>query len=199
MSRPFSQACENNKQPILDGLLALLDKPGELLEIGSGTGQHAAFLPAHLPHIQWQPSDLPDNLPGILLWLDDSDAKNVRRPLVLDVDGRWPDRQYRYLFTANTFHIMAESSVARCIDAGARHLQDGGLFVVYGPMKRQDQPTAESNLAFDAVLRERDPRSGIRDLEWIDELMRAQGLVLTSERAMPANNLLLAWRKSAVV
>ena len=195
MSKPFSQACENNKQPILDGLLALLDEPGDLLEIGSGTGQHAAFLPAYLPHIRWQPSDLPDNLPGIALWLEESAAKNVRRPMVLDVNGRWPGQTFRYLFTANTFHIMSEASVARCIEQGASHLQAGGLFLVYGPMKHADRPTADSNVQFDAWLRERDPRSGLRDLQWVDQQMQAQGLTLSSEQVMPANNMLLAWRK----
>lgn len=193
--KPFSQACENNKQPILDGLLALTGTPGELLEIGSGTGQHAAFLPAHLPHLTWQPSDLPDNLPGIGQWLADSPSLNVRRPIVLDVNGRWPDQHYHYLFTANTFHIMDRASVERCITCGADHLQSGGLFIVYGPMKRQGRYTSDSNAAFDEWLQERDPRSGIRDLEWIHELMQARGLSPVAEQDMPANNLLLSWRK----
>ena len=195
MDKPFSQACENNKQPILDGLLALLDQPGDLLEIGSGTGQHAAFLPAHLPHVRWQPSDLPDNLPGILRWLEESPASNVLQPQVLDVNGQWPRRSFRYLFTANTFHIMSETSVCRCIEQGASILQDGGLFVVYGPMKRYGEPTSDSNRQFDIWLRDRDPRSGLRDLEWVDQQMQRHGLTLAREQTMPANNLLLAWRK----
>ena len=196
MEKPFSQACENNREPILDGLRSLLTAPGDLLELGAGSGQHAAFLPAHLPHIRWQPSDLPDALPGMALWLDEAGLNNVRAPIVLDVRGRWPQCQYRYLFTANTFHIIDLDGVAAAIANGSEHLLPGGLYIVYGPVNRAGRYSAESNARFDAWLKARNPASGIRDLEWLDQQMSAAGLTRQADLAMPANNCLLAWVKN---
>lgn len=194
MERPFSQACENNKAPILEVLEQHLREPGRLLEIGSGTGQHAAWMSSRLPHIRWQPSDLPDALPGINTWLGDADNHNAAEPIVLDVRGRWPERRFDYLFTANTFHIMDADSVGTCIERGAAHLSDNGLFMVYGPFLYRGKPAAEGNIRFDAWLRRRDPRSGIRHFDAICERMLSAGLELERDHEMPANNRLLVFR-----
>jgi SAM-dependent methyltransferase len=192
-NRPFSQACENNKGPLLEVLQGTLPESGRLLEIGSGTGQHAAWMSHHLPHIRWQPSDLPDALPGIQAWLEDA-GDNVARPLVLDVRGRWPEGPFDCLFTANTFHIMSQQAVTRCIEQGAAILSPGGHFIVYGPFRYQGRFTSDSNAAFDAHLRERDPASGIRDQEWVCEIMAGQGLMLAADHDMPANNRTLVFQ-----
>lgn len=196
MEKPFSQACENNRQPILDGLRTLLTAPGDLLELGAGSGQHAAFLPAHLPHIHWYPSDLPDALPGMNTWLAEARLCNVAQPQVLDVRGRWPDRQFQYLFTANTCHILDKAAVVSAITAGSAHLLPDGLFIIYGPVNRGGQFTADSNARFDQWLKAHYAGGGIRDIEWLHERMHDAGLHPVADIPMPANNCLLAWQKS---
>lgn len=195
MNKPFSQACENNKRPLLQVLETHLEAPGALLEIGSGTGQHAAWLGAALRHVQWQPSDLPDALPGIGAWLEESGTANVLAPTVLDVRGRWPEGPFDYVFTANTFHIMSTRAVAACIAGAAERLRPGGLFLVYGPFRYGGDFTSESNRAFDQWLREHHPDQGIRDFEWVSDLMARQGLSLLRDHEMPANNRTLVFRR----
>lgn len=195
-ARPFSQACENNKGPILEVLRRHLDRPGRLLEIGAGTGQHAAFLGRHLSHIHWQPSDVAASLPGIRLWLEDTPA-NVAPPLALDVEGPWPAEVFDYLFTANTLHIMAPDTGLRLFAGAAQHLRTGGLLLIYGPFNIGGTFTADSNLALDAALRARAPHMGIRDLEWVDASLAREGLTRIAEHAMPANNRLLVYRRDA--
>lgn len=192
---PFSQACENNRQPILEVLQQHLKRPGHLLEIGSGTGQHAAWLPARLPHIHWQPSDRSGQLPGIRAWLAQSEAGNVSSPIELDVAADWPEKRFDYLFTANTFHIMSAALVARCIEQTARQLTSSGLMLVYGPFSYNGEHTAESNARFDAMLRQRDPLSGIRDYHWIREEAGRHGLSPLADHAMPANNRMLVFTR----
>lgn len=172
-----------------------LRAPGPLLEIGSGTGQHAAWLGAALPHIRWQPSDLPDALPGIRAWLDDSAARNVAAPIVLDVHGRWPRGPFDYLFTANTFHIMSADAVRHCIREGMQRLAPGGLFLVYGPFRYGGEFTSASNRDFDQWLRQRHPDQGIRDFEWVETQMAEQGMTLVADHDMPANNRTLVFRR----
>lgn len=195
MTKPFSQSCENNKGPILEVLVQHLKAPGTLLEIGSGTGQHAAWLPRFLPHLTWQPSDVPENLPGIQAWCDEAALNNVLPPIALDVAGHWPDARYHSLFTANTFHIMAWPLVQRCIHEGAAHLAGPGQFLVYGPFNYCGQFTSTSNARFNDWLQSRDPRSAIRDQEAVVAEMHGAGLVLAQDHAMPANNRLLVFRK----
>lgn len=194
-NRPFSPACERNRAAILEALAPWLERPGELLEVGSGTGQHAAWIGPQLAHIRWQTSDLPDNLPGIRAWLDETPGHRFPAPLVLDVSGRWPDRRFRYLFTANTFHIMAPDKVALCIKHGTDRLLERGRFLVYGPFRVGGAFTSDSNLEFHQWLQQRHPDQGIRDLEWVQAQMEAAGLTLLSSQAMPANNFLLAFER----
>ncbi|MZR63726.1 DUF938 domain-containing protein [Alcanivorax sp. DP30] len=190
--RPFSQACENNKGPILAVLQQHCQAAGTLLEIGAGTGQHAAWLSAQLPHLIWQPTDVAANLPGIRLWLQDACSRALE-PLVLDVAGDWPEERFDYLYTANTFHIMSADQVVRCIDAGCGHLSEGGRFLIYGPFNVDGRFTSESNASFDQWLREIDPQRGIRDQAWIEAQFARHGLGLVADHALPANNKVLVF------
>ena len=195
MDKPFSQACENNKGPILEVLQQHLKAPGTLLEIGSGTGQHATWLPRFLPWLRWQPSDVGAHLPGIRAWLDEAQLDNVLAPLELDVSQHWPAQSFDALFTANTFHIMAWPLVQRCIREGAARLNNHGWFLVYGPFNYAGQFTSDSNARFNDWLQARDPRSAIRDQEQVLAEMATAGLALVHDHPMPANNRLLVFRK----
>ncbi|MEZ5507373.1 MAG: DUF938 domain-containing protein [Gammaproteobacteria bacterium] len=199
MSKPFSQACANNQQPILDVLSRYLTEPGTVLEIGSGTGQHAVFMAQHLPHIHWQPSDISAHLSGIRAWRDDAALPNVAAPLCFDVtDAAAPfDVSARYLFSANTLHIMSWQNVERFFRWIPDLLQPGGLAFFYGPFNYQGAFTSDSNAQFDAWLKSQAPHQGIRDIEAITELADAAGLALVEDCAMPANNRTLVWRRDS--
>ncbi len=195
--KPYSEASERNRAPILAVLERWLGDCREVLEIGSGTGQHAVHFAARLPHLAWQPSDLPENLPGIRLWIDAAGLANLRAPLALDVNGgKWPEARYDAVFSANTAHIMSWPEVERMVARTAAALRPGSLFCLYGPFNYAGRFTSESNARFDASLRSRDPRMGIRDFEATDALARREGFVLMEDNAMPANNRLLVWRRA---
>jgi cyclopropane fatty-acyl-phospholipid synthase-like methyltransferase len=194
--KPFSQACENNKRPILGVLRRHLGGVRHVLEIGSGTGQHAVHFAAALPHLEWQTSDLEPNHAGIGQWIEDSGLDNVRLPIAIDVTLRpWPIRETEAVFSANTTHIMGWPCVEAFVAGVGDVLREGGLFLLYGPFNVGGAYTSESNARFDAMLRQRDPESGIRDVEAIDALAGAAGMRLLDDNAMPANNRLYVWRK----
>jgi cyclopropane fatty-acyl-phospholipid synthase-like methyltransferase len=197
IEKPFSQACENNKGPILEVLAEHLTKPARLLEVGSGTGQHAVWLAQHLPHIQWQPSDVRENLSGIRLWLNETSCSNLLAPIELDVRNRWPNGSYDALFTANSLHIMSQHSAALCIAGGASVLGHGGFFMIYGPFNYNGRFTSDSNAQFQQWLQARNPESGIRDAEWVSQTMAQHGLSLVKDHQMPANNRLLVFQRTA--
>lgn len=196
MDKPWSQACDNNKQPILELLQQEFADCRRILEIGSGTGQHAAFFATQLPWLKWQTSDLPQHHQGILSWLADA-PDNALAPLVLDVSaGNWPVAgQYEALFTANTLHIMAWECVQDFFRGAAECLATGAVMCVYGPFNYGGNYTSDSNASFDQWLASRDPRSAIRDFEAVNELAAAAGFDMGGDHAMPANNRLLSWRK----
>jgi len=158
-----------------------------VLEIGSGTGQHAAYFAAELTHLRWQASDVAEHLAGIRLW--------GVEPTELDVDKPWPEIDADAAFSANTAHIMSWPQVERMFRGVARLLPQGGVFALYGPFNYGGQPTSQSNARFDAMLRARDPSSGIRDFEHIQTLAARCGLAFLEDNAMPANNRLLVFRK----
>ncbi len=191
--KPFSQAAENNKGPILDVLRDHLTAPGDLLEIGAGTGQHAVWLAPRFPDILWTPSEQPENLDGLRQWLADAPADNLAEPLMLRVEGDWPDQTYRYIFTANTFHILPRPLVERCIQQACRQLLPDGRFLVYGPFNYQGTYTSESNRRFDLALKANDIAMGLRDQEWVVERFAEHGRALLDDREMPANNRLLVF------
>jgi SAM-dependent methyltransferase len=160
-----------------------------VLEIGSGTGQHAAYFSAVLPHLVWQASDVAENLSGIREWIADPP------PLELDVDRPFPPLEADAVFSANTCHIMSWPRIERFFASVAALLPPGGVFALYGPFHYGGKPTSESNARFDAMLRARDPESGVRDFEAVRELARLNGLALEEDNAMPANNRFLVFRK----
>ena len=192
---PFSQACENNKEPILSALRREFAHSRRILEIGSGTGQHAAFFAARMGHLFWQTSDLPEHCEGIRRRLERSGLGNVGLPLVLDVkSAAWPVTAADGIFTANTLHIMDWEAVAALFDGAGRYLPGGGTLCVYGPFHYAGVAPSPGNAHFDRWLRERDPRSGVRCFEAVNQLAEAAGLMLQADHAMPANNRLLCWR-----
>ncbi|MBE0364679.1 hypothetical protein PULV_a2424 [Pseudoalteromonas ulvae UL12] len=193
---PFSQACENNKQAILSLLTEVFSSTRHVLEVGSGTGQHAVFFAQHLPHLIWQTSDLTINHDGINAWIAEYPSPNLVSPLALDVTQKWPCGEVDGIFTANTLHIMAWSIVALFFAGVAENLQQGGRLVIYGPFKYQGCFTSDSNADFDCWLKAHDPARGVRDIEAILALAATAGLTLLSDTAMPANNQLLVFEKT---
>jgi SAM-dependent methyltransferase len=194
--RQSSEACARNRGPILEVLRGALSASTRVLEVGSGTGEHAAFFAGMLPHLQWQPTDVVAHLPGIAAWRDAVALPNLRAPLELDVDaGEWPVAGVDAVFTANTLHILSWQSVIRFFRGVGRVLQSGGVLVVYGPFSDNGYHAAESNARFDAFLRGRDPQSGLRDWQAVDGLAKMQGLSLSADHSMPANNRILIWRR----
>jgi SAM-dependent methyltransferase len=195
--RPFSESCERNKDPILAILRGIFDMPGLILEIGSGSGQHAVHFAAALPHLAWQPSDLADNLAGISMWQKEIGRPNVLPPIALDVAGVWPAAQFDGVFTANTLHIIPWQAVENLLAGAATVLKPAGRLVIYGPFNYGGAYTAESNARFDEWLRLRDPRSAIRDIEAVSECAGRNGMRLDADHAMPANNRMLVFSKAA--
>ncbi len=195
-SKPFSESCEQNKAPILAVLKRVFDNATAVLEVGSGTGQHAVHFARHLPHLMWQTSDVAANHEGIAAWLADAQLPNVGAPLLLEVCADpWPAGPYDAVFSANTSHIMSMRCVA-CLFAGVgRVLRPGGVFALYGPFNYGGQFTSDSNLRFDAWLKARDPESGLRDVEALNALAGQAGMVLEEDCPMPVNNRTLVWRK----
>ncbi|MFT5034161.1 MAG: cyclopropane fatty-acyl-phospholipid synthase-like methyltransferase [Bacteroidia bacterium] len=195
MEKPFSQACENNKQPIFDVILPAFTGRKSVLEIGSGTGQHAVFFASQLTHLHWQCSDQAEYLPGIRAWIEDAGLSNVAMPLELDVMKPWPLASVPAIFSANTVHIMHWPQVEALFTGIKQHLDADGDFCLYGPFNYQGAYSSDSNVRFDQWLKQRDPGMGIRDIEAIIALAESAGLQLQNDHAMPANNRLLHFRK----
>ena len=194
--KPYAQSCDDNKDPILTVLREVFAEAGAVLEMGSGTGQHAVYFAKHLPHLVWQASDVAGNLAGIQMWLDEAALPNLLPPMLLDVaDERWPISRVDAIFSANTAHIMAWPQVVRMFAGIGDVLRVNGVFALYGPFNYGGAYTSESNARFDAWLKARDPLSGVRDFEALDALAQAQGMSLLKDYAMPANNRTLVWRK----
>ncbi len=193
--KPFAPSCENNKAPILEILMDAFSDRSLVLEIGSGTGQHAVHFAAALPHLHWQTSDLKENHPGIKLWLEEAALSNLYPPVSLDVtQPDWPEG-FDAVFTANTTHIMPWSAVIEMIARIGEQLPTGGVFCQYGPFNYNGRFTSDSNAGFDHWLKEIDPARGIRDFEAVEQLANEAGLALVADHSMPANNRLLVWRK----
>lgn len=168
-----------------------------VLEIGSGTGQHAVAFAGAMPHLIWYTSDRLENHVGIDMWLTESGLGNVRSPITLDVlKDEWPDLNVDAIFSANTIHIMHWEEVEAMFQGLGRLLEDRSDILVYGPFNYNGQYTSDSNAHFDVWLKDRDPKSGIKHFEEINQLASQAGFILVNDYAMPANNRILHWRKS---
>jgi hypothetical protein len=195
---PLWPAPERNKQPIADVLKTVLPAHGLLLEIASGTGQHALHFAAELPGWTLQPSDCePEHLETLRRRVALAQHPRVLAPLVLDVTAEPPACAPAAIFCANMLHIAPWQACAGLFDVAARLLPPAGPLVTYGPYAVAGRHSAESNARFDASLRERNPDWGVRDLDAVREVARARGFTLETTHAMPANNLLLVWRRPA--
>jgi cyclopropane fatty-acyl-phospholipid synthase-like methyltransferase len=197
--KPWSAACERNREPILGVLLQHFSDRRRVLEIGSGTGQHAVHFAAALPQLIWQPSDRVENLAGIGSWLDQARLANVLQPLELDVNGRWPAGEYDAIFSANTLHIMSWPEVVQLFTQLPAVMTPQAKLVVYGPFNYGGRYTSDSNAAFDRSLKATVPHRGIRDFEAVDALAQGMGLRLLEDRAMPANNRCLVWERGGPI
>lgn len=207
MNLPWSQACENNKRPILDVLLRHFisrspapELPGQcrarVLEIGGGTGQHAAFFAAEMPWLYWQSSDVADNVGPLSRRLEQTTLDNLPAPLTLDaLDSRWDAPASDYLFSANTLHIMSEEAVRGFFRRLPDVLKGDTVVCIYGPFRYGGEFTSASNASFHEWLRQRNPESGIRDVEFVDDQAEQAGLELIEDNRMPANNQLRVWRQ----
>lgn len=196
--KPFADSCIENRRPILTVLRQLIAERRRLLEIGSGTGQHAVYLAPAFPQLQWQTSDREENHPGIRQWLQDEGVENALPPLELDVlQAEWPlaESSMDAVFSANTAHIMGWDGVQSMFAGVGRVLQPQGVFLLYGPFRYRGRFTTEGNARFDQWLKSRDPHSGIRDIEALRELAAGSSMALHRDFAMPANNRLLVWRR----
>ncbi|MBA8882863.1 DUF938 domain-containing protein [Dokdonella fugitiva] len=195
--KPYSAACERNREPILGVLREAFADRRHVLEIGSGTGQHAVHFAAALPALAWQCSDRADNLPGIRAWLAEAALANTPAPIELDVAGdAWPRGPFDAVFSANTLHIMGWSEVEALFASLPGVTTADAKLAIYGPFHVDGRPTSESNAAFDASLRARAPHMGLRDVAAVDALARDAGFASVADVAMPANNRLLLWRRA---
>jgi cyclopropane fatty-acyl-phospholipid synthase-like methyltransferase len=193
--KPSAPSCERNRGPILDVLRGCFSDRKQVLEVGSGTGQHAVFLAAAMPWLSWQPADLAENLPGIRMWLDEAQLPNVLPPVELAAAGPWPKGPYDAVFSANTLHIMGWPEVEKLFAGLDRVMARDAVLAVYGPFNYDGRFTSDSNAQFDVWLKERSAASGIRDFEAVNALAEAIGLRLVADNAMPANNRTLVWKR----
>lgn len=199
MNKPIAEACLRNQQPIAERLVQLMPNAGLLLELGSGTGQHAAYCGQRLPHIKWQPSDVQQSLAGINCWVDDAALSNVMPAIELDVDQPWPVQYADYAFTANTLHFISLNSVKNIFAGVSNILPENGLFIVYGPVNKGGQYTSDGNARLDEWLKSCvNPLAGIKDLELLESLAALEQLTLIDNIAMPANNRLLVIQKITI-
>jgi len=196
-ARRSAPAALRNREPIAEVLAAWLPSSGLVLEVASGTGEHAAFFAERFPALDWQPSDVhPDALASIASWRAAAALPNLRAPLVIDAASPdWPIERAEAMLSINMVHISPWASALGLLDAAARLLPPGGPLMLYGPWLKDDVPTAASNLAFDSDLKRRDPQWGLRRVEDFDAAAKERELDLVDTRAMPANNLMLLWRR----
>jgi hypothetical protein len=189
---PFSEACERNKAPILDVLAIAFCDRAQVLEIGSGTGQHAVHFATHLSHLIWHPTEQLAYLADLGARVKLEGPRNLRAPTVLDVSQTiWPVRSADAVFTANTLHIMSWPEVTAMFRGLDAVLPSGGILCVYGPFRYDGRYTSASNQDFDRMLQERDPNSGLRDIRAVTVLAEQHGLRLRVDHDLPANNRLL--------
>jgi SAM-dependent methyltransferase len=197
--KQYSQSCERNKEYILPVLKEVLPNSGTVLEVGSGTGQHAAYFAAGLPHLVWQPTELVENFPSIQAWAAEAGLPNLRAPLELDLLAGaecWPVTSAAAIVCINTVHIVAWQGVVNLFTGAGRVLSPGAAIFVYGAYRYAARPLEPSNEQFDQWLKARDPVSGVRDFEAVNALAQQHGLAPAGDRAMPGNNRSIWWIKT---
>lgn len=200
MNKPYAESCDQNRAPIGAVIEPLFAARTAVLEIGSGTGQHAVWFSARMPQLTWHATDRAENHPGIRLWMAEAGLPNLRGPWELDVTrSAWPEIEIDAAFSANTAHIMHLDEVAAMFRGVGARLPVGGIFALYGPFNRDGGYTSESNRRFDGWLKERDPESGIKDLDELKAFAAHADLRLEADHPMPANNRTLCWRKTESV
>ncbi len=192
--KPFAAAAQQNQDVILNVLQKEFHHAKKVLEIGSGTGQHAAFFSEHLPHLIWQASDKLENIPGISMWLQD--CENTPSPITLDVLGAWPKDKYDSAFAANVAHIMHWNEIEAMFTGLGNTLSEHAVFCLYGPFNINGNYTSASNERFDQWLKNRDPLACIRDKDDLTKLASKNNLVISCEYQMPANNMIICWKKT---
>lgn len=197
MNKPYSAACERNQGPILEVFQkVILPTDRRLLEIGTGTGQHAVYLAPHFPQLEWYPTDLSVNIPGMKLWFEEAKIPNIQSPVRLDVGkDDFPKLKFDVVFTANTFHIMHWKECKSFMKLLGNRLREGSRFVVYGPFKYGGEFTSASNAEFDLSLKSRDSLMGIRSFEDVLSNMEKNGFELVEDHEMPANNRMLIFER----
>lgn len=193
--KPYSEACARNREPILEVLQRHFADRRRVLEIGSGTGQHAVHFAAAMAHLSWQTSERPAHLADLRPWLEEAALANLPPPLALDVAGPWPAARFDAVFTANTLHIMSWTHVCALFAALPGVLSAAAVLAVYGPFNYDGAFTSASNETFDTWLKRRSPESGIREFSAVDALARQSGFTLVEDCPMPANNRTLLWRR----
>ena len=196
MNKSYSAACDRNREPILSIIQELFSNCRSVLEIGSGTGQHAVYFARHMPHLVWHTSDRRENHADIIQWLAEAGPGNAVPPLELDVlQPVWPELKIDAVFSANTAHIMHWRAVEALFSGVGALLPVNGLFILYGPFNYHGRYTSQSNADFDIWLKQRDPGSAIRNFEDLERLANASGMILQDDFSLPANNRLLCWIK----
>jgi len=197
MKKPFAESSEQNKDAILEVISSVLSSVSSVLEIGSGTGQHAIYFARNMPHLSWHTSDCAPYLDGINMWLAEAEAGNVQPPFELDVSASsWPQLDVDAVFTANSIHIMSQLDVNNFMAGVGRLLRERGVLLIYGPFNYAGNYTSASNESFDQWLKNRDPSSGIKHFEEMVSLANDNGMQLVSDYAMPANNRILHFSKN---
>jgi len=195
--RPYAEYAARNAAPILEILQQELRGASRVLEIGSGTGQHAVAFAAAMDHLHWQTSDLDENHTGIRAWIDGAKIDNVAPPVSMDVrDASIEAGAYDAVFSSNTAHIMGIDAVEKMFSLVGKGLRGGGVFCLYGPFRQDGEFNTQSNADFDTNLRGRDPVMGIRDIETLDDFAAASGLERVRLYAVPSNNNVAVWTRS---
>ena len=194
-TKPFAPAAEENREAILNVLREEFKSTNSVLEIGSGTGQHAAYFSQQLPHLTWQASDKLEMLAGINMWLNDTNRQNTSAAIELDVCSHWPQQNYQGAFAANVAHIMHWHEIEALFSGLDKALTSSAVFCLYGPFNIDGKYTSDSNRRFDQWLKNRDPESCIRDRNDLDQLALKNNFQVSTEFEMPANNKILSWRR----
>ena len=195
--KQHSSSCVQNQAPILKIIKPLLLEKHTVLEVGSGTGQHAIYFAEKMPHLSWQASDQVQYLSSVNAWINEAKLNNTPPAINLDVTQAWPALEFDVIFSANTTHIMSWEMVVDFFQGVGKSLSENGLFILYGPFNYNAQYTSQSNANFDQWLKDRDRQSAIRDFEKLNTLAQQAGLILMNDYAMPANNRILVWQKKS--